>query len=58
MDLDFHNTRWVLYPDTQPNGLRYGRGIFLEDRASAGVSKTHTQLSLCDTPKPDVPRVH
>ena len=29
VDLDFHKTRGVLYPNTQPNGLGFGRGMFL-----------------------------
>ena len=56
MDLDFHNTQGVLYPNTQPNGLGYGRGIlFIETRAWTWISTTHTSLSIRDTPKPGVP---
>ena len=29
VDLGFHNTRGVLYPNTQPKGLKYGPGVFL-----------------------------
>ena len=58
MDLDFHNTRGVLCPNAQPNGLGYGRGIFfVEAHAWTWVSTTHTDLSLRDTPKLGVPRV-
>ena len=54
-----HNTRAVLYPNTQPNGLGYGRGIcFLEARAWTLISTTHTDLSIRDTPKPVVPPVN
>ena len=44
--LDFHNTREVLYPNTQPNRLGYGCGIFpYRDRCvDLDFSKTHESL--------------
>ena len=56
MDLDFHNTRGVLYPNTQPNGLGYGRGIFLYRDPCVDLDFHNTHESLCpNTPKPGVP---
>ena len=46
MDLDFHNTRGVLYPNTQPNGLGYGRGIFLYRDPCVDLDFHNTQKSL------------
>ena len=56
MDLDFHNTRGVLYPNTQPNHWDMGVALFfIETRAWTWISTTHTSLSVRDTPKPGVP---
>ena len=46
MDLDFHNTRGVLYPNTQPNGLGCGRGIFLYRDPCVDLDFHNTHESL------------
>ena len=58
MDLDFHNSRAVLYPNAQLNEFGiWALHVFVEARAWAWVSTAHTELPLRDTPHPGVPRV-
>ena len=47
--LDFHNTRVVLYPNTQPSGLGYGCGIFLYRPVRGLGFPQHTRTSLSVT---------
>ena len=59
VDSGFHNTQGVLYPKTQPNRFQmWVWHILVEARTWTWISTTHTDLSLHDTPKPGVPRVH
>ena len=49
MDLDFHNAQGILYPNTLPDGLRYGRGIFLYRTVHGRGFPQHTRTSLSVT---------
>ena len=44
-----HNTRGVLYPNVQPNGLGYGRGMFLWRPVRGLGFSQHTRTSLSVT---------
>ena len=58
VDLDFHNTRGVLYPNAQPKRVGiWAWHVFVEAGAWIVVSTTHTDLSFHGTPKPGLPRV-
>ena len=46
VDFDFHNTRGVLDPNTQQNGLGYGRGIFLYRDPCVDLDFHNTHESL------------
>ena len=49
MDLGFHNTREVLYPNNQPNESGYGRGIFHQGPVRGLGFPQHTQASFSMT---------
>ena len=49
VDLGFHNTRGVLYRNTQLTGLGYGRGIFLQRPVRGLGFPQHTRISLSVT---------